>query len=130
MAGRTAIDVSQIMKAIKVWCAGNDWRSQQGNQLSDVLQLCKTLHTIRPPKVSIKDILEACNNLGEQQNGIRSIPYAMGYATMVSFAGKDVMKILARRSAATEARAGQKASSSNRHRDQPEKKKKEKGQEK
>ena len=28
MAGCNAIDVSLIMTAIKVWCAGDDWRSQ------------------------------------------------------------------------------------------------------
>ena len=118
VAGCNAIDVSQIMKAIKVWCSGDDWRSQQGNQLKDVLKLCKELLTMRPSKVSLGDVLKACDNLGEQQNGTRSIPYAIGYATMVAFAGKDVMETLARIGAATEAPAGQKASSSERHRDQ------------
>ena len=118
MAGCNAIDASQIMKAIKVWCAGDDWRSRQGNQLKDVLKLCKQLLTIRPSRVSVGDIIEACNSLGTQQNGTRSIPYAIGYATMVAFAGKDVMETLARTGAATEAPAGQKASSSEKHRDQ------------
>ena len=113
-----AIEVSRVIKAMRVWCAGDGWRSQQGNQLKDVLKLCNELHAIRPPETSTRDILEVCNTLEEQQDGTRPIPYAIGYARMTTFAGKDAMKALARTCETTAAAAGQKASSSERHNDQ------------
>jgi hypothetical protein len=117
MADGGAVETSQIVQTIKVWCAGDDGQSQQENQIQDVLRLVKKILAIRPPRVHLGSIMEACEDRREPQEGARYMPYAIRYATMMAFAGEESMEELARITAAIEQPAGQEPGTSERRGD-------------